>query len=107
MIHLTAHSTIIIATSPADFRAGIDGFVARCQQALGHNPRSGELFAFINRARTMVRILVYEKNGYWLMTKRLSKGRYRGWPDSQEAVCTVQAHQLRQLLLNMIDSAHE
>ena len=55
----------------------------------------------------MIRLLVYEENGFWLMTKRLSKNRYRGWPQSQDAVCTVQAHQLRQLLLNMVDSANE
>lgn len=107
MIHLTANSQIMIATAPADFRAGIDGFVARCQHGLGHNPRSGTLFAFINRARTMIRILVYEENGYWLCTKRLSRGRFQNWPQSEQAVCALQAQQLRQLLLNMVDSADE
>ena len=101
MIHLTANSQIMIATAPADFRAGIDGFAARCQQVLQQNPRSGVLFAFINRARTMIRILVYEQNGYWLMTKRLSTGRDQGWPKGEQPICSVQAQQLRQLLLNL------
>lgn len=107
MIHLTANSKIMIATAPADFRAGIDGFVARCQQQLEQNPRSGTLFAFINRARTMIRILVYEHNGYWLCTKRLSKGRYQNWPQGEQPLCAIQAQQLRQLLLNMLDSSDE
>ena len=46
----------------------------------------------------MIRILVYEHNGYWLMTKRLSKGRYRGWPRAGEPISALQAVQLRQLL---------
>lgn len=46
----------------------------------------------------MIRILAYDTNGYWLMTKRLSQGRYRGWPRQGEAVSSLQAVQLRPLL---------
>lgn len=106
MIPLTAHSLILLATAPADFRAGIDGFVARCER-LGQVPRSGTLFVFINRARTMIRILAYEENGYWLMTKRLSQGRYCGWPGAGQSLCSVHASRLRQLLSNVLDSNHE
>lgn len=52
----------------------------------------------LHRRATMVRILAYETNGYWLMTKRLSQGRYEGWPRAGEAVRGLQAVQLRQLL---------
>lgn len=104
MIHLTAASTILIATQPADFRKGIDGLVGLCQQDLAQNPRSGTLYVFINRAATMIRILVYDQqgSGYWLMTKRLSRGRYRGWPRRESAIGSIQAHQLRQLLRGVL-----
>jgi len=46
----------------------------------------------------MIRILVYQENGYWVMTKRLSSGRYQGWPRGGEPVSRLQAVQLRQLL---------
>lgn len=103
MIHLTATTPIQVATAPADFRKGIDGFVALCQHRLHQNPRSGTLFIFINRRATMVRILVYEQNGYWLMTKRLSQGRYRGWPRADKAITAVQAVHLRQLLAGALE----
>jgi len=98
MVPLTSQSRILVATQPADFRKGIDGFVAQCRDVLQSNPRSGALFVFINRRRTMVRILVYEGHGYWLMTKRLSKGTFQGWPTTDEPLSAVLATQLRQLV---------
>lgn len=100
MIHLTADTNILVATHAADFRKGIDGFVSICSLQLQQNPRNGSLYVFINRAATMIRILCYESNGYYLVTKRLSKGRFKYWPKSQQSLTSVQAHTLRQLLLN-------
>lgn len=104
MIHLTASTPIQIATEACDFRKGIDGFVALCQYGLQQNPRSGTLYVFINRRATMIRILAYETNGYWLMTKRLSEGKFRGWPRQQSNLSQLAAHQLRQLLAGVLES---
>ena len=97
MIPLTASTPISLAREPADFRAGIDGFVARTEK-LHQNPRSGRLFVYINRSQTMIRILAYDSNGYVLVTKRLSRGRFRGWPRGDQPIRPLQAVQLRQLL---------
>ncbi len=98
MILLTAQTNILLATQPADFRRGIDGLAAVCRQALAQDPRDGTLFVFINRRRTMLRVLCYEDNGFWLMTKRLSKGRFANWPAAPAPVNPVLARQLRSLL---------
>ncbi len=97
MIHLTANTKILLATQPADFRQGIDGLAAVCKQRLACEPRSGTLFVFINRNKTMIRALVYEDNGFWLMTKRLSKGKFSGWPTDNKPVSAMAAKFLRQL----------
>lgn len=113
MIYLTASTSILVATAPADFRRGIDGFVALCQHGLGQTPNNGTLYVFINRARTMIRILAYEQvdngygRGYWLMTKRLSSGRFQGWPRGEQPLSALAAQRLRQLLNGMLDSDHE
>jgi hypothetical protein len=98
MIYLTHNTPILIAITPADFRKGIDGLAAVCKQQLAQNPRSGTLFVFINRSKTMVRVLVYEKNGFWLMTKRLSRGTFTGWPRATQPMSAMDATHLRQLL---------
>ena len=100
MIHLTKQSKIWLATDPQDFRKGIDGFVALCRQTYQLNPQDGSFFVFINRSKTMIRLLAYEKNGYWLMTKRLSKGKFIHWPKEQQPLNAVMAKTLRQLLNN-------
>ena len=98
MIHLTAQTPIMLATQPADFRMGIDGLAALCRSRLTHDPRCGMLFVFINRNKTMIRTLAYDGNGFWLMTKRLSKGKFQCWPSVNSVVQPFEAKQLRQLL---------
>lgn len=98
MIRLTHESRILLAIAPADFRAGIDGMSARCRQVLEHDPSSGAIVVFINRAHTMIRALSYDGNGYWLMTKRLSRGTFKQWPRSAGALSQVSARELTQLI---------
>jgi transposase len=100
MIHLTAGTRILIAIAPADFRQGIDGLAAVCRHKLSANPHSGAVFVFINRNKTMARALTYDGTGFWLMTKRLSKGKFQHWPVSNQTIEPFIAKQLRQLLLN-------
>lgn len=102
MIQLSAHTRILLAVAPVDFRKGIDGVAALCQSVLKENPRDGQYFVFINRDRTMVRLLHYDGNGYWLATKRLSKGRFPSWPEGIDAQGeSLMAMQLRPLLAGL------
>ncbi|MDC0435013.1 IS66 family insertion sequence element accessory protein TnpB [bacterium] len=98
MILLTHETRILLGVAPADFRKGVDGFVALCQNTLALQPRDGSVIVFINRARTMIRALSYDGSGYWLMTKRLSKGRFTGWPSGQRALSHASARELRIIL---------
>jgi transposase len=113
MIHLTASSVIMLATAPADFRCGVDGLAALVQHRLGQNPRTGTLYVFRNRARTMIRILAYEAcaneagRGYWVLTKRLSRGRFAHWPSPTSPLSPLAAHQLRHVLNNLLPYVDE
>jgi transposase len=98
MISLTAQTQILLATQPADFRCGIDDLAAVCREELASTPRSGILLVFINRSKTMIRTLAYDGTGFWLMTKRLSTGKFKDWPKSNVALNPVAAKNLRALL---------
>ena len=99
MIQLTTHMRILVAIEPADFRKGIDGLARVCREQLSQDPFKGTLFVFRNRRATSVKILVYDGQGFWLCQKRLSRGRFRRWPDSSTALTrTLEAPQLTVLL---------
>lgn len=98
MILLTHQTRIQLGVQPADFRKGIDGFVALCKNELHQNPRDQSVFVFINRARTMIRALSYDGSGYWLMSKRLSQGKFKNWPTTGERMNAATARELRLII---------
>lgn len=99
MIQLAPQLKIMLAVAPVDFRKGIDALVALCQQQLQADPYSGTLFLFRNRRGTAVRILAYDGTGYWLCTKRFSRGRLQWWPTlAHQPLHPLQAQQVAVLL---------
>lgn len=98
MIHLTSQTKIHLAVKPTDFRRQIDGHVAITKNHLKQDPRSGALYVFINRAKTMIRVISYQDHGYWIATKRLSQGRFKGWPTSGESVSEATSKELSMML---------
>src|SRR5437773_9362984 len=98
MIALTAQTRIWIAREPADFRCGIDGLAKICRTVLKSDPFSEALFVFRNRRSKSIKILSYNGRGFCLCQKRLSKGRFRWWPEGSQATLTLEAHQLQSLL---------
>ena len=99
MIQITPQMRILVAVEPADFRCGIDGLARLCRARLAEDPFSGVLFVFRNRKGTAIKALVYDGQGFWLLYKRLSKGKFRYWPAcAGEAVTALAAHELQVLL---------
>jgi transposase len=77
---------VFVATRPVDGRKGIDGLAAVVRSGLGHDPLSGALFVFFSRRWDRARILYFSQNGYWLLSKRLERGRFRLPWDAGEAL---------------------
>lgn len=98
MIPVTVNTSILIAVDPVDFRKQQDGLMAHCRQVLNANPMSGTFFVFINRAKTMIRVLAYDGSGMWVMSKRLSNGKFSGWPSTDEPLSVLSAKKLMQLI---------
>jgi transposase len=93
MLQLTPQSRIFVAIQPVDFRKGIDGLGAVCRQVLGEDPLTGAVYVFRHRAGTALKLLLYDGQGYWLMMKRLSQGRFAWWPNSADARVPLSARE--------------
>lgn len=85
---------------PVDFRKGIDGLAAVCRQQLADNPLDGAVYVFRNRTGTTLKLLVYDGQGFWLCTKRLSQGRFRWWPTGATPSLRLSARERSILLWN-------
>ena len=62
-----------------DFRKQINGLSLIVQDSMELNVFSESLFVFINRTRTRIKILYWQRNGFCLWMKRLEKDRF-AWP---------------------------
>jgi transposase len=98
LIQVAPQVRILVAVEAVDGRKGIDAIAQLCREKLDADPFSGCLFIFRTRRGTAIRILQYDGQGFWLATKRLSKGRFRWWPTGREAVRTLRAYQAQLLL---------
>jgi len=106
MLTLPPSVHVYIAAEPTDLRRSFDGLSALVAHGLGHDPLSGHLYVFRNRRGDQVRVLFWDRNGYALYAKRLSRGRFRfAWkPSSGATHIEVEAAELA-LMLEGIDLA--
>lgn len=100
MIKLTSQTRIFLGVAPVDFRKGLDGFIGKAQTLCESKAltRSGAMFVFTNRARTLIRVLSYDGSGFWLATKRLSRGRFATWPTGKTPLSSTEAAELNRIL---------
>jgi transposase len=96
MIQIIPQMRIFLCVEPVDFRKGIDGLCRISRRVFGVDPFDGALFVFCNRRRTALRLLVYDGQGFWLVHKRLSTGRFHRWPERPH----LDAHELHALIWN-------
>jgi len=71
-----AERRIWLCVAPADMRRSFDGLAALARNHLGEDPSGGDWFTFVNRRRTIVKVLSFDGNGYWVWAKRLEAGRF-------------------------------
>lgn len=76
MIGFTSAQRYYLSRQSADMRKSYDGLSGIVRQGLGRDPLSGEVFIFLNRRRTMIKILVWDRSGFVLWGKRLERGTF-------------------------------
>jgi transposase len=61
---------------PTDMRKSFDGLSALVRMKLEEDPTSGQLFVFINRRKTQLKVLYFDRTGYCVWAKRLEQGQF-------------------------------
>ncbi|TCF96479.1 hypothetical protein BZM26_37405 [Paraburkholderia strydomiana] len=100
MFRFEADLTVFLHREPIDFRAGINSLVTLVEQSMQLDPFARAVFAFHNRKRNRVKLLFYDRNGFWMMLRRLEEDHFV-WPRRQKTVVKLTSEQLHWLLEGM------
>ena len=76
MLSLTSEHSYFLYQGSCDMRKSFDGLCGLVSRELGREPTSGEVFVFLNRSRTHLKLLHWERGGFVLYYKRLEQGTF-------------------------------
>ncbi|MCK5516885.1 MAG: IS66 family insertion sequence element accessory protein TnpB [Desulfobulbaceae bacterium] len=104
---LPDHNMVFLAIGHTDMRKSFNGLSLLVTENYDLDPFSGNLFAFCNRRRDIIKILFWNNNGFCIWHKRLEKDKFF-WPDSELEVVNIDFKQMSWLLAGLeIDKAHK
>ncbi|QGG47316.1 IS66 family insertion sequence element accessory protein TnpB [Heliorestis convoluta] len=98
MLNEAAVERVYLALGNTDLRKSIDGLAVIVKEVFELDPFSPCLFVFCNRQRDKLKILHWDRNGFWLYYRRLERGKFQ-WPSEGRATpVKVSRRELRWLL---------
>lgn len=100
MFRLNDELKVYVHRDAVDLRKSINALAAIVEQSMKLDPFAQAVYVFSNQRRDRVKMLLWERNGFWLLMKRLEQDRF-AWPRKQ-AVLKLKTEQLH-WLLNGID----
>ena len=105
MLPLTSRHHIFLYRQPTDMRKSFDGLCGIVSQTMTRDPLSGDVYVFLNRRRDRIKLLVWERGGFWIFYKRLEKGSFELPPcaDRQDTIVLPYAELM--MLIEGIDLA--
>ena len=73
----SARLIFYLYTHPTDMRKSFNGLFGIVTEALKSDPLSGDVYVFINKKRDRLKLLFWDKGGFWIFYKRLEKGTFQ------------------------------
>jgi transposase len=100
MLKMPQGVRIYVALLAVDMRKYADGLSALVMSKLGEDPISGHVFVFFNRRRDIIRIIFWERDGYWVLSKKVQRGHFRRMKiEGEPSSVVVTAEQLHEILI--------
>ena len=94
---LPFNTSIWLYPTPIDFRKQMDGLIMLVANHLQLNPTSGQIFLFRNRHANKIKLIWWERNGFWLCYKRLEQGKLK-FPGKNDSAMLLTSEQFSWLL---------
>jgi transposase len=88
MLTLSENIRYYIYLDNTDMRKGFDSLSGIVSSQMNFNPLSSDVYIFINRRRTQMKLLHWEGDGFSLYYKRLERGTYE-LPEGGQNECSL------------------
>lgn len=99
VLNLPSGVRVYVANEATDMRKSFDGLSAIVQHRFHRDPFEGDVFAFFNRRRDRVKILFWDRNGFWIAMKRLERGTFDSWRPSTGGATHVEVEPAQLMML--------
>jgi hypothetical protein len=76
MLSFASDTKIYVYTGATDMRKGFNGLSGMVRAEFQADPTDGSLFLFINRRRDRMKLLHFDRGGYWLYYRLLESGTF-------------------------------
>jgi transposase len=86
-----------------DMRKNFDGLSGVIESSLGANPLSSDVFIFINKRRDRIKLLLWDRDGFWIFYKRLEKGTFQIPIDTSDTQSVELTYDALWMILTGID----
>lgn len=88
---------VYLAAGYTDLRLGIDGLTSIIEYGYKLDSKQNSLFLFCGRRADRMKGILWQKDGYVLLYKRLDNGRFK-WPRNTSELQEITPRQLNWLL---------
>ena len=85
MFRLDSRLTVFLHRDAVACRTSTNLLALLGEQGLGLDPFAQAAYVFSNRRRDRIKILLWDRNGFWLLIKRLESDRFK-WPKESDLV---------------------
>jgi transposase len=76
MLTIGLPKRIYLRRGPTDMRKSFDSLAGLVRMEFADDPLSGDAFVFVGKAANRIKILVFDRSGFWVLAKRLASGRF-------------------------------
>lgn len=77
ILHLAADANFYLYRKAVKMSRSFDGLAALIRTELNKDIINGDVFLFLNKQRTTIKILVYEDKGFSIFYRRLDEGSFQ------------------------------